>query len=369
MEAGIAFNPVELKKRVEELAPWHYCHAFPFGIMTGTCEQEEPMHPKLAQLLANRAFQKPEYRRVLDLGANSGIIAMWFCDHKSSQITAIENGERFYPQLELAIAAKGYSSQIIPEQRDIREGDFGKECFDLVLFLGTLHHIGPEYHRPIIEACFEALVPGGEIVVQTKTGLPVRNLLRAIGFKNVKKLYSNAEENRSAWQGEKPLYEQGAAMALAEKLKLQEIPEARFRLMILEAIGYLVLLTHWLRGRFNWERYCESVTFETDAQKENDDRLDHIGGELESFLWEIAPPRALLPVLRHLRLKEVDKLHKDVDELLKSEDMGRFPEDGSVSRAKANAALGWAFEDVPMPPAFQDLERGLNIYGVEKADD
>lgn len=369
MGAGIAFDPVELKRRVEELAPWHYCHAFPFGITTGTCEREEPIHPKLAQLLAHGAFQKPGYRHVLDLGANSGIIAMWFCDHKSSQVAAIENGERFYPQLELAIAAKGYTGQIEPIERDIRDGDFGKECFDLVLFLGTLHHIGPEYHRPIMKSCFESLVPGGEIVVQTKTGLPVRNLLRAVGFENVKKLYSNAEENRSAWQANKPRNGDTAMLQLADRMEISQLSEVEFRLYVLEAVGYLTLLAHWLRGRFNWQRHCDAVKFATEAGKENDDRLNHIGDELEKFVWEIAPPRALLPVLRHLRLNSASELHASVDELLKAEAMGRFPDDGSVSRAKANAALGWAFENVPLPDSFQDVQRRLNAYGVEKADD
>lgn len=193
----------ELARKIQDLAPWHYCHAFPHGLTTGAYTVEM-LPEKVNRLVAAGAFQKANYPEMLDLGANSGIIAMWFVDNKGSHVVAVERGERYYPQLELAIEAKGYAGKIEPINENICQMDFGIEQFDLILFLGTLHHVGPrQYHRPIFERCHQALRPKGDMVVQTKTEMPVMHLLRAAGFSECKKLYRNDEAGRSAWMGSK----------------------------------------------------------------------------------------------------------------------------------------------------------------------
>ncbi len=183
----------EIAYRVEELKPWHYCHEFPFGIMTGTCRREV-VNPKLTRLLAAGAFAKPVYLRVLDIGANSGLIGMWFCDNKRSQVVAIEAGKRYYPQLEFAVEAKGYIGWIKPVFADVYECDLGQD-YDLILHLGVLHHMAEYKHQPVFDACFQALKSGGEIVVQTKSDLPVPKLLR--GFDDIRELYTY--RGKTAW--------------------------------------------------------------------------------------------------------------------------------------------------------------------------
>lgn len=185
------YSKEELQKKVDLIGPWHYCHVFPYGITTGSCRVEEAVHPKLAQLLKAGAFTKPAYARILDLGANSGIISMWFVDNKSSYVDAVEHGPKYYKQLELAVEVKNYSEKITPMDKDIYECDFEKWAYDLILFLGTMHHLTAETRQGVLWACKQALVPGGEIIVQTVSTLPVAELLGNAGFLDVRQLSTN----------------------------------------------------------------------------------------------------------------------------------------------------------------------------------
>lgn len=191
-------DKLELQRKVDELGPWHYCHVLPFGVVTGDCTVEQT-HPKLVELLRAGAFTRPTYPQVLDLGANSGIISMWFVDNKNSLVAAVEGGPKYYPQLEFVIDVKGYAGKVIPIYKDITSCNFGQSNkYDLILFLGTLHHLKPDTHKKILNACLEALLPGGEIVVQTKSDLLVESMLDEIGFLGVRRLSTNWHD-RAAW--------------------------------------------------------------------------------------------------------------------------------------------------------------------------
>ena len=63
-----------------------------------------------------------------------------------------------------------------------------------------MHHIHQDFHLPILEKCLTALMPGGEIVVQTKDSLPVSQLLEKAGFVGIECL--DLEQywgDREAW--------------------------------------------------------------------------------------------------------------------------------------------------------------------------
>lgn len=196
-----------IQAKVNELYPWHYNHILPYGISTGDSPIEET-HPKLVELLKAGAFPRPVYLRVLDLGANSGLISMWFVDNKNSHVTAAEGNERYYQQLELVVELKGYSGKIRPVLRNITELNYGTKLnygtneFDLVLYLGTMHHLKPEYHLDTLIACHKALLPAGEIVVQTHNELPVEAMLKEAGFVLVRQLPTNWHD-RAAWMAMK----------------------------------------------------------------------------------------------------------------------------------------------------------------------
>lgn len=192
----------EIQAQVDALYPWHYNHIFPFGVSTGE-SQQEAIHPKLAELLRVGAFPRKVYHRVLDLGANSGLISMWFVDNKQSFVVAVEGNERYYDQLELAIKLKDYQTSIRPVFQDITQLNFGEGEYDLILLLGTLHHIEVKHHLDVLKGCRTALLPAGEIVVQTSTALPVADYLLDAGFVIVQELRGTSWHDRKAWSAMK----------------------------------------------------------------------------------------------------------------------------------------------------------------------
>ena len=197
-------NRVELAQRVKDLGPWHYCHIFehPDGPVSTGSSMVPVQSEKLLLMAQAGAFPRTEYPMVLDLGANSGLISMWFVDNKNSRVVAVESGAKYYPQLEFAIKTKGYD-RIEPWKWDITKGKYGEDEFDLVLFLGTMHHIAANKHSAIFKASYNSLVSGGSIAVQTVGTQPVMKRLKAAGFVDRRQLpYSQGD--RLAWTAKKP---------------------------------------------------------------------------------------------------------------------------------------------------------------------
>lgn len=196
-----------LQALVDELQPWHYCHQFPYGIVTGT--SPPGYNEKLELMTAANAWPKPEYKRVLDLGANSGAFSMWFADNKAAEVVAVEYStgpEHFhkaYKQLCLTVAMLGYEGRVLPWCKNVLEGDFGEAEYDLIIFLGVLHHCGAPYHGVIFQSCYDALKGGGDIVVQTKPDQMVPQKLRTAGFHNIHQLPNYEQGGRLAWLASK----------------------------------------------------------------------------------------------------------------------------------------------------------------------
>lgn len=295
---------------VEGLGPWHYCHVFPpYNISTGDCIQES-VHPKLVELLKAGAFKRAVYPRVLDLGANSGLISMWFADNKRSIVTAVEGNPLYYPQLEFAISAKDYLNTIQPIRMDLHQPVFEPMTYDLVLFLGTLHHLKPESHVEVLKACMKALRPAGEIVIQTDLSLPVYELMNQAGFEGITILPTNWID-RAAWT------------ATRDPMKVWDMPSNQDTVKLWEAVGYLVLMNHWLRGILDALVVNRRIKLKERAEIDNWHRVMTNLELYEEFAWEIAPPRAMLLALRAGRLSGDFRLH---DELLKAHDgLGRIP--------------------------------------------
>lgn len=180
---------MDIKSEIERLAPWHYSLIIE-GFSTGD-SQVEITHPKLIHLRHAGAFQRKSYPHVLDLGSNAGAIAFWFVDNTSSQVDAIEYHPRYFDQLKFAVEHKGYSDKVNPISKDVCEGDFGSNHYDLVLCLGLLHHLPKPCQLKLLKESRKALVPGGEIVVQTDHLIDVNQLLIIAGFTNIRKLETN----------------------------------------------------------------------------------------------------------------------------------------------------------------------------------
>lgn len=96
-------------------------------------------------------------------------------------------------------------------------------------------------------------------------------------------------------------------------------------LALLEAIGMLVLCVHWLRGTFNWMMHTEAVKWPSEQDKENYERLFNDIALYETFIWEIAPPRAMLLILREFR--QTGNIRENYAVLLNQDPHGRIPFD------------------------------------------
>jgi SAM-dependent methyltransferase len=160
-----------LKARYEELSPWYHKHRFPFGVgHTPDQEINQRVTRMIWRMDEHGAFPKLTYPQVLDLGANSGLLSMWFVDYKGSEVVAVENNDRHFAQLELAIEVKGYTGRIRPYKNDILTSIFGKDKYDLVLLLGVMNLVPVERRQPLLETALRALKPGCSIAVQTWEG-------------------------------------------------------------------------------------------------------------------------------------------------------------------------------------------------------
>lgn len=191
-------NKDELQAIVNFLGPWHYCFQFPHGVVTGD-SPPNLLPEKMEFMLARGLFMRPIYPMVLDLGSNAGYISMWFANKKQSVVHAYEAGPKYYPQLELAIDVLDYNGIIIPHNENIVTAKFDKNKYDLVLLLGVLHHIEEPERQQIINKARDALLPGGEIVVQTKTELPVYDMLVESKLTNLRIVGEMAGYNRTTW--------------------------------------------------------------------------------------------------------------------------------------------------------------------------
>jgi hypothetical protein len=120
-----------------------------------------------------------------------------------------------------------------------------------------------------------------------------------------------------------------------------------FKIHVSEALGGLLLITHWLRGIFTWIHHTGAVKYDTDAQRQNYERLNHNLALYEEILWKIVPPRAMLQQLRLWREQGVRD--DDFMRLLQADEMGRYDRDDADVKAvidRGNVVAGR--DDIPL---------------------
>ena len=196
-------NKQEIQKRVDELRPWHFCFNLD-GVVTGTSTPDN--YEKLDIMTRAGAFARPVYRNVLDLGANSGIVSVWFAEHKQSQVLAVEGAKIFYEQLELVVEVKGYPHSIATLREDLRglsEDTVGSKAYDCVLLLGVLHHIPEKDRQKLIDLCYSAVNHLGEVYIQTKTDVGALECMEQAGFLFIEEVCDWPRQNRKAWRARK----------------------------------------------------------------------------------------------------------------------------------------------------------------------
>jgi 2-polyprenyl-3-methyl-5-hydroxy-6-metoxy-1,4-benzoquinol methylase len=106
--------------------------------------------------------------RILDVGCGSGIKSFTLAQADAdARVTAMDLNQKV-----LEIAAKvaeemGVGKQVAFKRGDILEADLGAGQYDIVLFGLILHYFQPDQVRDILRRTYQALKPGGMIVINT----------------------------------------------------------------------------------------------------------------------------------------------------------------------------------------------------------
>ncbi|MHA2065515.1 MAG: hypothetical protein ACXABY_14165 [Candidatus Thorarchaeota archaeon] len=96
-----------------------------------------------------------------------------------------------------------------------------------------------------------------------------------------------------------------------------------FRLGMLEAMGEMLLMLHWMRGLLTWLRDAGLVaTVLQPGQMDEFSRVLDKMSTYEDYVWEVLPPRALVQQLRQLR--QTGTMDHDIAELLLADSKGRW---------------------------------------------
>jgi hypothetical protein len=100
-----------------------------------------------------------------------------------------------------------------------------------------------------------------------------------------------------------------------------------FKIYTFEALGALLLMSHWLRGVFTWAHWVGALEYQgkkysIEAEEANYKRLNHNLELYEELLWKFLPPRAMLQQLRLWR--EQGYIDKEFEELLRADVMGHY---------------------------------------------
>jgi SAM-dependent methyltransferase len=117
-----------------------------------------------AQQLADAVDLSP-YRHVLDVGGGPGTYSIVFLErHPAMRATVLDRP----PVIEIAkeqVAKAGLEGRFAYIPGDMLETDFGTG-YDLVLVSNVIHMLGPEANRRLMRRAFDALEPGGRLIVK-----------------------------------------------------------------------------------------------------------------------------------------------------------------------------------------------------------
>ncbi len=106
-------------------------------------------------LEALRRLWRPSYRRVLDVGGGTGVIAQAVAElFDVDQVVSIDVEDRFLASL--TIEHRTYDGRTLP---------FADGAFDCVLFNNVIHHVETQDRRPLLAEC-RRVAPQGALLIK-----------------------------------------------------------------------------------------------------------------------------------------------------------------------------------------------------------
>ena len=130
--------------------------------------------PFIAAMHRNAAVRAPlvvqavgpeAVRRLLDVGGGSGAYSIAFARANPALHADVLDLETVLPIASRYIVEAGLADRVHARRGDLRRDHLGSG-HDLVLLSAICHMLGPDENRDLFRRAFEALVPGGRIVIQ-----------------------------------------------------------------------------------------------------------------------------------------------------------------------------------------------------------
>lgn len=105
------------------------------------------------------------YAHVLDLGGGPAAYAIAFLEAHPGLRATVFDVPRVIPIAREQVAAAGLEDRCAFLSGDMTVDDLGKG-YDLVLVSNIVHSFGPEENQAIVRKCFDALEPGGRLIIK-----------------------------------------------------------------------------------------------------------------------------------------------------------------------------------------------------------
>ncbi len=106
-------------------------------------------------LEALRRLWRPQYRRVLDVGGGTGVIAQAVSElFDVDQVVSVDVEDRFLPSL--TVEHRTYDGRTLP---------FADGAFDCVLFNNVIHHVQIQDRVPLLTEC-RRVAPAGALLIK-----------------------------------------------------------------------------------------------------------------------------------------------------------------------------------------------------------
>jgi len=138
----------EIKKKIDELAPWFHNIQLAEGIFTNPSTPESPQHSGTKYLerrwnfISRYIIGKIQNKTCLDIGCSSGFFSMKLIENQAKHVIGIDDGEQ-----KLALS----QAKFVAETLNVKNVDFEKlsvydvekleKKFDLTLFMGVFYHL------------------------------------------------------------------------------------------------------------------------------------------------------------------------------------------------------------------------------------
>ena len=147
-----------------------------------------------AMLATLQCLWEPRYRRVLDVGGGTGVIAQAIRRlFPVDRVASVDVEDRFLPGLDVETAT--FDGRRLP---------FDDASFDCVVFNNVIHHVLPQHRAPLLRECRRIAPAGGVLIKDHLAAGPLDHLrlmaLDAIGNVPFHGMVRARYLSRSAWR-------------------------------------------------------------------------------------------------------------------------------------------------------------------------